>query len=194
MSFDIIDSFKEKKLKERIKNKDQEAFEELYDQNVDNIYRFIFFKIGKKEEASDLSSLTFLKTWEHIQKTSIKEKDTLRALLYKIARNIVIDHYRENKKESFSLDDENNRIDIVDEDIDIEKNASDKFDYEVLSVKMMELKNEYREVLVMRYLNDLSLDEISQITGKKKINVRVLMHRATKALKEIMTEDKDKSR
>lgn len=188
MSFDIIDSFKEKKLKERIKNKDQEAFEELYDQNVDNIYRFIFFKIGKKEEASDLSSLTFLKTWEYIQKTSLKKKDTLRALLYKIARNIVIDHYRENKKESFSLDDENNKIDIVDEGIDIEKNASDKFDYEVLSVKMMELKNEYREVLVMRYLNDLSLDEISQITGKKKINVRVLMHRATKALKEIMTE------
>ncbi|MFA5420895.1 MAG: RNA polymerase sigma factor [Patescibacteria group bacterium] len=188
MGFDIVEKFKDKKLKERIKNRDQEAFEILYEQNADHIYRFIFFKIGKKEEAADLSSLAFLKTWEHIQKKSLKEKDTLRALLYKIARNIVIDHYRENKKDNLSLDDENNRIDIVDESSDIERDASNQFDYEVLSNKMMELKNEYREVLVMRYVNDLSLDEISQISGKKKINVRVLLHRATKALKEIMNE------
>jgi DNA-directed RNA polymerase specialized sigma24 family protein len=51
----------------------------------------------------------------------------------------------------------------------------------------MGLKNEYREILIMRFVNELSLDEIADITGKKKINVRVILHRAITALQE-MTE------
>lgn len=188
MSFDIVDKFKDKKLKERLKNKDQQAFEELYDKNADDIYRFIFFKIGKKEESSDLSSLAFLKTWEHVQKNSLSDKETLRALLYKITRNIIIDHYRSSRHEDISLDNEHDRIDIIDEKNDAATETSTKMDYEILSQKMMELKNEYREVIIMKYVNELSLDEIAEITGKKKINVRVLIHRAIKALKDVMGE------
>ena len=54
----------------------------------------------------------------------------------------------------------------------------------------MELKNEYREIIIMRFVNELSLDEISSLSGKKKINVRVLLLRALKALKELLMEDK----
>lgn len=189
MSLEIVDKFRNKKLKEKIKNKDQEAFEELYDKNADNIYRFIFFKIGNKDEAHDLSSLSFLKTWEYIQKNSISKKETLRALLYKITRNVIIDYYRSSRKDNISLDDEENRVDLTDKSQDIKLSISTQIDYEILSEKMMELKNEYREVVIMRYVNELSLEEISQITGKKKINVRVLLHRALKALKDIMGEE-----
>ena len=52
----------------------------------------------------------------------------------------------------------------------------------------MEIKNEYREIVIMRYVNELSLDEIAEITGKKKMNVRVLLHRAIKALKDVVGE------
>lgn len=185
MSLNIIENFKDRKLKERIKNKDQKAFEELYNQNADDIYRFIFFKIGKKEEANDLSSLSFLKTWEYIQKNPLK-KETLRALLYKITRNVIVDYYRSNRQENISLDDKENKIDVVDEEINIELEVSTQIDYELLSQKMMKIKNEYREIVVMRYINELSLDEIAEITGKKKMNIRVLLHRALKALKDIM--------
>lgn len=188
MSLSILENFKDKKLKERIKNKDQKAFEELYDQNADDIYRFIFFKTGKKEEANDLCSLSFLKTWEHIQKNSLLNKETLRALLYKITRNVIIDYYRSSRQDNVSLDDEENKIDVVDENINIELEISTQIDYELLSQKMMEIKNEYREIVVMRYVNELSLDEIAEITGKKKMNIRVLLHRALKALKDVMGE------
>lgn len=188
MSLNIIENFKDKKLKERIKNKDQQAFEELYDKNADDIYRFIFFKTGKREDANDLSSLAFLKTWEHIQKNTLSNRETLRALLYKITRNVIIDHYRSNRQESISLDVEENKIDVVDENIDIESEISTQIDYEILSKKMMEIKNEYREIVIMRYVNELSLDEIAEITGKKKMNVRVLLHRAIKALKDVVGE------
>lgn len=196
MNLNIIEKLKENNLKERLKNRDQVAFEELYDKNINDIYRFIYFKIGKKDEASDLSSLVFLKTWEHIQKNKISDNQTLRALVYKIARNVVVDYYRNRRPESLSLDDENNRIEVVDEEYNLETEIGVKGEYEKLMVKIMELKNEYREILIMRFVNDLSLEEIADITGKKKINIRVLLHRATKALKEMIEErettEKDK--
>lgn len=188
MNLNIIEKLKENNLKERLKNRDQVAFEELYDKNINDIYRFIYFKIGKKDEASDLSSLVFLKTWEHIQKNKISDNQTLRALVYKIARNVVVDYYRNRRPESLSLDDENNRIEVVDEEYNLETEIGVKGEYEKLMVKIMELKNEYREILIMRFVNDLSLEEIADITGKKKINIRVLLHRAIKALKEMVEE------
>lgn len=186
MSLGIIEKFKEKNLKERLKKMDQSAFEELYDKNVDDIYRFIYFKIGKKDEASDLSSLVFLKTWEYIKKNKISDKQTLRALVYKITRNVIVDYYRTRNPENLSLDDENNRIEVVDKEYDLEMEISIKDDYEKLMIKIKELKNEYREILIMRFVNDLSLEEIASITGKKKINIRVLLHRAIKALRDMM--------
>lgn len=188
MNLNIIEKLKENNLKERLKNRDQVAFEELYDKNINDIYRFIYFKIGKKDEASDLSSLVFLKTWEHIQKNKISDNQTLRALVYKIARNVVVDYYRNRRPESLSLDDENNRIEVVDEEYNLETEIGVKGEYEKLMIKIMELKNEYREILIMRFVNDLSLEEIADITGKKKINIRVLLHRAIKALKEMVEE------
>jgi len=188
MNLNINEKIEEKSLQKRLKNKDIKAFEDFYDKNIDDIYRFIYFKVSKKDDASDLSSLVFLKTWEHIQKNGIKDCATLRALVYKVARNVIIDHYRNSRPESLSLDDEHNRIDVIDEDYDLAGEISDKADYEKLMLKIMDLKNEYREILIMRFVNDLSLDEIADITGKKNMNIRVLLHRATKALKEMMEE------
>lgn len=191
MGLSIFEKLREGSLKEKLKNKNQTAFEELYDKNIDDIYRFIYFKVGKKDEASDLSSLVFLKTWEHLQKNKINDKQTLRALVYKIARNVVVDYYRSRRPESLSLDDENNRIEVVDEEYNLEIEIGIKGEHEDLMTKIMGLKNEYREVLIMRFVNELSLEEIVDITGKKKINVRVLLHRALKALKEMVEESEE---
>lgn len=188
MGLNINQKIKEKSLQKRLRDKDTKAFEDFYDKNIDDIYRFIYFKVGKKDDASDLSSLVFLKTWEHIQKNGIKDCATLRALVYKVARNVIIDHYRNSRPESLSLDDENHKIDVVDEDYDLVGEIADKEEYEKLLLKIMDLKNEYREILIMRFVNDLSLDEIADITGKKKMNIRVLLHRAVKALKEMVEE------
>jgi len=187
MNFNIIEKFKDRNLQDRLKNKDQVAFEELYNTNADDIYRFIYFKIGKKDEAGDLSSLVFLKTWEYIQKNKIDQNKTLRALIYKVARNVVIDYYREKRPDNISIDDEENKVDVIDDKNNILIDAEIKNDYDDLMSKVMELKNEYREILIMRFVNELSLDEIADVTGKKKINIRVILHRAITALKE-MTE------
>ena len=190
MNFNIIEQLKEKNLQDRLKDKDQVAFEELYDNNADDIYRFIYFKTGKKEDASDLSSLVFLKTWEYIQKNTISQNKTLRALIYKIARNVVVDYYREKRPDNISIDDEENRIDVIDEGHDLLIDVDIKNEYDDLISKVMELKNEYREILIMRFVNELSLDEIADVTGKKKLNIRVTLHRAITALKD-MTDNNE---
>src|SRR3989338_7108037 len=98
----------EKILFYKIKKNDKQAFVKAYDLYIDQLYRFIYFKVGSREEAEDLCSAVFLKTWNYILENSLKERKTLKALLYKIARNLIIDHYRKNKdRKTVSLDSDN---------------------------------------------------------------------------------------
>lgn len=170
----------------RLKESDREAFMEAYDKYVDDIYRFVFFKISNQEEAEDLTSQVFLKVWNYIQTNSIKDYKTLKAFLYRVARNLVIDHYRKNSgKQELSLSDEETRIDVVDEKEDLTAMAELKDDMEVVRKNLDKLKSEYKEVIVMRFINELEISEIAIVLEKTKGNVRVLIYRALKALREI---------
>ena len=179
---------------DRLKKRDQEAFTRAYDENVADIYRFVYFKIGSDEEAKDLTSAIFLKTWNHIQNNTLEDAKTLRALLYKVARNVIIDHYREKGgHRPLSLDDENNPIEIVDE-TDHTEALDKRQDLELIKSKLPLLKEEYREIIIMRFINDLDLEEIADITQKRKGNVRVLLHRALTALRELVEEGEDEDK
>lgn len=187
-----MNKLKEKNILSRLRKKDSDVFMKVYDLYVNDIYRFIYFKTGNKEDANDLTSITFLKAWNHIQNNSLKDNNTLRALFYRIARNAVIDFYR-TKKESFSIDNEdNNSRELADEKEDITGDLDISLDFEKVEGKLSELKDEYREVIILRYVNELELHEIAKIIDKSKGNVRVLVFRALKALKTLMEEDEDK--
>jgi RNA polymerase sigma-70 factor (ECF subfamily) len=189
MSVNIIKKFNNRKAIDRLKKRDQEAFTEAYDANVSDLYRFVYFKIGSEEEAKDLTSLIFLKTWNHIQNNSLEDAKTLRALLYKIARNAIIDHYREQgSRPSMSLDDEQNKIDVPVENDDPERLDQEQ-DLALIRAKLPLLKEEYREVIIMRFINDLSIEEMADVTKKSRGSIRVLIHRALTALKELINAD-----
>ncbi|MBI2459136.1 MAG: RNA polymerase sigma factor [Parcubacteria group bacterium] len=184
-----IGKIEEKLLLYKIKKNDKQAFIKAYDLYIDQLYRFIYFKVGSREEAEDLCSAVFLKTWSYILENSLKEPKTLKALLYKIARNLIIDHYRKNKdREVMSLD-VDNRIEIIDDKLNIAKAMELKFDLLVLETKLPELKDEYREVIILRFVNELSIKEIAEILDKTKGNVRVLIFRAVGALKELVNKE-----
>jgi len=177
-------NLKEKILYLRLKQKDKEAFIEAYDLYLDDIYRFIFFKVSSKEEAEDLASSVFLKAWNYIQNNSISDFKTLKALFYKIARNLVIDHYRSNaNKKDISIEADETCLNIVDERQDILARIDNSNDFENIREKMLDLKEEYREVLIMKYVNELSVSEIAKILDKTNGNVRVLVYRALNALR-----------
>ena len=190
MSNNLIEKFKNKQAISRLKSHDKEAFIKVYDESVNDIYRFVYFKIGSREEANDLTSQIFLKTWNHIQTNSLEDSKTLRALLYKIARSTIIDHYRERgNKITASLDDEENPIEVIDQAKSPEEKMDETANLELIKSKLPLLKEEYREIIIMKFVSDLSLDEIADISGKGKGNVRVLLHRAVKALRELVEEE-----
>ncbi|OGF30657.1 hypothetical protein A3H09_01770 [Candidatus Falkowbacteria bacterium RIFCSPLOWO2_12_FULL_45_13] len=188
-----ISKIEEKLLLYKVKKNDKEAFIKAYDLYVDQLYRFIYFKVGNREEAEDLSSSVFLKTWNYILEKKLENPNTLKALLYKIARNLIIDHYRKTKgRESVSLDNENG-IKIIDEKQNPNYGLELKADLLVLETKLPKLKDEYREVIILRFVNELSIKEIAEILDKSKGNVRVLIYRALNALKELLSQDEKPS-
>lgn len=159
-----------------------DSFGTLYDQYIEKIYRFVYLKLSSKEEAEDLTSEVFLKTWNYLIEHPQEEISSFSGLVYKIARNAVIDVYRSRarKKTTFidNLDDfpaDATYIDAIHMNQEIQ----------ALLRQIKRMKNEYQEVLVLRYIDDLSMKEIAEILGKTSSNVRVTLHRALKVLKKL---------
>jgi len=177
--------FAHKVLEFQVKKQDPEAFGRFYDAYVARIYRFIFFKVNSESDAQDLTSDVFLKLWHYIKEG--KEIKNLNALVYMIARNAVIDFYRQKQRQQ-------------DKELPLDDSASTEPALSPLSEhinrSLMEnvqqglynLKDEYREVIVLHYLDQLSISEIASILNKSKGSVRVLLHRALSALKTTIHE------
>lgn len=182
-----MSKIKEKIILTKVKAGDKDAFGELYDLYVEKIYRFIYFKVSRVQEAEDLTSEVFLRTWQYIRDGIVV--DNINAFLYRVSRNVVIDFYRKNhNKETVSLEDydiiDNLRADNLIERIDT--NAQIKG----LMEKLDNLKEEYREVILLKYAEEYTTGEISEIMGRSRGAIRVLVHRATEALKKEAGESK----
>ncbi len=176
---------KEKLLLFRITTRrDPDAFGKVYDEYVNRIYRFIYFKVSSEEEAKDLASETFLRAWQHLQEG--KNVKQLSAFLYSIARNLVIDHYR--KKAILVNAEEISEIGFLSDKGKLASQVETGQEYRALLSAMGKMKEEYREILQLRYIDELSLGEIAEILGKNKGTVRVTLHRASKTLREISNE------
>lgn len=169
----------------------KDKFLEAYDAYADELFRFATAHVSESEIVSDLLQDTFTKTWLYISKG--KEIQNIRAFLYMTLRNIIIDYYRKHK--SFSLDDmlEEN-IQIRDPDMeDIEVNLDTVYDFKRVHALLGYLPPLYKEVIVLRYINDMSVEEIADILGETTNNVSVRIHRAIKKLQDILvrTDQKD---
>ena len=164
--------------------RDPEAFGKIYDLYAHRIYRFVYFKVSSVEEAQDITADVFLKAWSYLIDEKGQEVRHLSALLYSMARNRVIDYYRSMSRETLPLNES------AEETIADGRSEQLKTDAKGLLEKhLRSLKDEYREALVMRYLDELETSEIAKILGKTQGNVRVLLHRALEALRELVPSE-----
>jgi len=184
---------KEKFLLYRIRaKKDSDAFGELYDMYVRRIYRFVYFKVPSAEVAEDLTSETFLKAWRYLMHK--KDVPHLQALLYSVARSVVVDWYRSsaNERGDVSLDEA-----IMNEltgtgSEQLLKSIETDFDITRVLQKLRGLKDDYREVVIMKYLDEMSHGEIASALGKSTSHVRVIAHRAVKALGDTLESNESR--
>ena len=161
----------------------RKIFSKIYDRYIDKIYRFIFFKVNSQEIAQDLTSETFLKGWESFKNGNKIENP--QAYLYKTARNLVIDFYREKGKVQIVSAD--NPL-IPDPAPNLEEKAMLSSELGQIRQALTELNDDYQNVIIWYYLDDLSISEISQMLGRTDDATRVLLHRALKTLKEKLKE------
>jgi len=162
---------------------DKHAFGRLYDVLFDRIYKFVFFRVDSREEAEDITEETFVKVWDKI-KTYKDVGVSFEAWVYRIARNTLIDTYR-TKKITESID---TRWDIVDDKPTPEDLFLENEQLSGVYNSLKDIKANYAEVIVLKYINDLEYSEIAEILGKPQDQVRVLLSRATKALKQKVNE------
>ena len=167
-------------------DKKKKAFSEIYNKYVNGIFRFVFLKVDSRQTAEDLTSETFLKGWRafKIQNPISKIKNP-RAFLYKIARNLVVDYYRQ--KTHFRIISIENAKFIRDP-----KNLEEKMnlDLDMLRIKtsLSKLQDTHQEIIILRYLDDLSFSEIAEILDKSENAVRVSLSRALDKLKQGLEE------
>lgn len=172
----------EKLIKEAI-NGESEAFGGLYDKYQAQIYRFVYLKVGIREEAEDLTHQVFLKSWENISEYTF-QGFPFSSWLYRIARNQIIDYYR-TKKSNLNLEDfnenpclrtENPAPQKIDIDLDVERIKS----------ALTRLSPEQQDVIILRFAEDFPLKETALIMDKSETAVKLLQHRAIKNLKKIL--------
>ena len=168
---------------------DEEAFGQLYDKYADSIYRFILVRVSNQEEAQDLTSEVFLKSWQYLSSAE-KTIENFKALIYRVARNLVIDFYRSKKNFALSLSDlEWGKL--IDEESSLPDDVAKKDELAQIYKALEKIDSAQRDLLLMRYFDDLSVPEIAAVLGKSQGAVRVAMHRALRELKSVLREKKE---
>lgn len=177
-------TLRDKLLLFKVRNrKDPEAFGKIYDAYASRIYRFLYFKVPTVEEAQDLTSETFLRLWQYLQEG--KPVKNLGALAYQIARNLAIDFYRARADRATAS------ADVPLEDIADSRGLraiESQLEIGTILRALRLLKDEYREAIILRYVDELSPAEIATVLGKSNGNVRVIIHRAVESLRMVLKD------
>lgn len=164
---------------DNLKEKERQ-FLEAYDKYADAIYRHCFFRVFRKGRAEELVQETFMRSWEYLVEG--KRIENFRAFLYRVANNLLIDESRKKKEESLDQLLENDAA--AEPSYGGHKDAERQILLKEVVSEMQGLPHEEREILVMRYVDDLDPKEIAEILEITPNNASVKISRAMKALKD----------
>jgi RNA polymerase sigma-70 factor (ECF subfamily) len=160
----------------------QQYFLGAYDEYGDAIFRFCFAKTSNRDTALDITQDTFTKTWIYL--TEGKEIKNMRAFLYQVARNLITDHFR--KKKSSSLDA------ILEEGIDFGHEEHERMKDTLNAAQSVailnDLKDQDRDILIMRFIEDMEIVDIAEALNEKENTVSVRIHRALKKAEVLMNK------
>ncbi len=172
----------EAELAQRASQHDPAAFAQLYNAYVDKIYKYIYYKVGNAPDAEDLCEQVFLKAWEAIGRYTWCGYP-FSSWLYKLAHNLVVDHYR-TKREALPLSD---ILSTADEPIiDPEAALNLSLDAAELADAIAQLTGEQRQVISLKFIEGYDNSEIAQMLNKKEGAIRALQYRALRSLQVIL--------
>ncbi len=174
----------EEKIIEAARRGDSGSFDELYSHYVPPIYRFIYMKVTHREEAEDLTHDVFMSAWQNLHRYRI-EGFPFSSWLYQIARNRVIDYYR-LKRTAVSLDDAKARL--VKAESFVEEGIDRELSVDRVKRTLENLTNDQQDVIIMKFIEDLSNTEIAAALEKSEGAIRLIQHRALNELKRLISK------
>lgn len=146
----------------------------VYDGLAEKLWKHAFFRVSSHQVAEDLVSECFLRAWDKYREKPTKD---LKPLLYRILHNLIVDHYRKQKPTS-SIEE------LLERNDDVAQVDPAPVSDPALPKLLAKLPDEYREILTLRYLDDLSIPQIAKMKSKSSGSIYVIIHRALKKLRD----------
>ncbi|MCB0167674.1 MAG: sigma-70 family RNA polymerase sigma factor [Anaerolineae bacterium] len=181
MTSDIID---EEALVEQAKQ-DPEAFGKLYELYVDKIYSYIYYRVGNRHDAEDLTAKVFFRALNHIP-TYKNKGSPFAAWLYRIAHNLVANWYRDHKRrQEVGLD----GLALNGSKQETPQQVAERINgRDILLEAIQKLPQERQELLTLKFAEKMSNAEIGRVMGRSEGAIKSLYHRTLVALKELLSE------
>ncbi|MFZ4848954.1 MAG: sigma-70 family RNA polymerase sigma factor [Caldilinea sp.] len=162
---------------------DDAALSELYDRYEVKIFTYIYRRTGDESLAEDLTSQVFLKMLESIRDQKAW-RSSFSGWLYRIAHNLVIDHYRRKGRQSaVELDD---TTPLAAERQSLESQVEQSLDAERLRAAIRRLTEEQAEVVSLRFLEGYSINEVAAMMNRSEGAIKALQYRAVATLRTLM--------
>src|SRR3989338_8485967 len=142
---------------------------QIYDKYADKIFRFVFVRVNSRETAQDLTSETFTRAFEYFKRNTEKGIDNVQAFLFKAASNLVTDYYRGKSRQNVSLDRSEVKFavqNIASDNPHTELVVARNEDFQNLLTAIGRLRGEEADIVVWRYVEDMSVEKIAEITGR----------------------------
>ncbi len=160
---------------------DADAFSFLYEQNVTRIYNYIYYRTGSEADAEDLTARVFHRAFGHIEK--YQEKGVpFTAWLYRIAHNLTANWYRDiQRRKEISLEEQ---LDLPYHGEPPERQIERSQEKELLMKAIRRLPPDRQQLILLKYLEDLTNGEIALIMGRTEGAIKSLYHRALISLRQ----------
>lgn len=153
-------------------------FEKMYEEYVDDIYRYLFVRICDKQVAQDLTAETFMRGWARLDSFDFKQP---RPWLYTIAHNALMDYWR--KKKPLPLEESEG---VIAEGRSLEDEVDAGIAVEKIQSALAQLPDEMQSIITMRFMLGYSAKQTADSLGISEGSVRIIQYRALKRMRELM--------
>lgn len=161
---------------------DANAFAMLYDRHVARVYRHCYYRTGHRTDSEDLTQQTFLQAWLAIARYR-RGPSPFIAWLLTISQHLAMSHFR---KARLTTTLEGDTPTTTTEEMDPEAALSDLVTRDTVRTAILRLKPERQQVIILRFIEGFTTEEIAAAISKSENNVRVLQHRALADLKRLL--------
>ena len=159
-----------------------EQFLRIYDEFADAIFRHCYLRVSDRERAKELAQETFIRAWKYLSEG--KKVDQMRALLYRMANNLIIDDYRKKKEASLEALQEGG----FEPSHNPETKLHNIIEGKKIAEMLQKIESPYREAVMMRYIDDLNPKEIAEATGETQNVISVRINRGLSKLRQLLHE------